>query len=117
MMTKDEMQYIIDYEIIVDCYDDYEVAMGWHIYLEETLNFPFEAEVKLKKKGGTSTLTKVEVLGVASEEGGSENPEIDVEVSAKDSDFVMEVPISRLQNIKADEETLTAFKIWTFWNS
>ncbi|MBF0289346.1 MAG: hypothetical protein HQM14_16130 [SAR324 cluster bacterium] len=34
----------IDYEIVVDCYDEYEQAMGWIIYLSENLNCPFKAE-------------------------------------------------------------------------
>jgi len=33
----------IEMEIIVDAYTQNEQAMGWHIYLEETLDFPFEA--------------------------------------------------------------------------
>lgn len=33
MLTAKEMRYKIDYEIIVDCYDEYEVSMGWYYYL------------------------------------------------------------------------------------
>ena len=33
----------ITYEIIVDCYDDYEIASGWYAYLNDHLDFPFAA--------------------------------------------------------------------------
>jgi hypothetical protein len=33
----------IQNEIIVDCYGDYEIAAGWHCYLEDHLTFPFKA--------------------------------------------------------------------------
>jgi hypothetical protein len=41
MLTKEEMKQTIENEIIVDCYDEYEVSMGWYYYMEETLKFPF----------------------------------------------------------------------------
>jgi hypothetical protein len=34
----------IDDEIIVDCYDETERAMGWYCYLEDRLEFPFRAQ-------------------------------------------------------------------------
>jgi Calcium binding len=33
----------IDDEIVVDCYDEYGVALGWFRYLEEHLPLPFQA--------------------------------------------------------------------------
>jgi hypothetical protein len=33
----------IKMEIIVDTYSPEEQAMGWHAYLDDTLDFPFEA--------------------------------------------------------------------------
>jgi len=46
MTTRDrdeERDERINMEIIVDAYTPEEQAMGWHIYLEETMDFPFEA--------------------------------------------------------------------------
>jgi Calcium binding len=34
----------IEQEIVVDAYDEWERAMGWFYYLEQTLQFPFRAE-------------------------------------------------------------------------
>lgn len=52
--TQKEIQKIIDYEIVVDCYTDEEVNMGWAIFLSENINYPFEAEYKVKTKNGQS---------------------------------------------------------------
>ncbi len=37
-------------EIIVDAYTPEEQAMGWHIYLEETMDFPSKRVVSTNKK-------------------------------------------------------------------
>ena len=29
-------------DIVVDCYNEQEQAMGWYYYLEDNLNFPFK---------------------------------------------------------------------------
>ncbi len=50
MLTKEEIKYKIDYEIIVDCYDEYEVSMGWYYFMEEKLEFPFTAMPRLRRK-------------------------------------------------------------------
>ena len=34
-------EHRIKMEIIVDCYDEAEQAMGWYYYLDDKLNFPF----------------------------------------------------------------------------
>ena len=64
MLKNEEIQHKIDYEIIVDCYDEYEVSMGWYYYMEETLKFPFKAKAKLKKADGSVKLTEIQVTGL-----------------------------------------------------
>ena len=50
-INKKEIQEIITYEVIVDCYDDDEEAnIGWAIFLSENIYYPFEAEYEVKKK-------------------------------------------------------------------
>jgi Calcium binding len=42
MMDKNpDGQERITMEIIVDCYNVCEQAMGWYYYLEDTMKFPF----------------------------------------------------------------------------
>jgi hypothetical protein len=31
-------------EVIVDCYDEQEQAMGWYYYLNDRIDFPFKAK-------------------------------------------------------------------------
>ena len=50
MLIKEEIQHKIDYEIVVDCYDDYEVAVGWITTMNDDIEFPFTATAELKKK-------------------------------------------------------------------
>lgn len=56
-------------EIIVDAYGPEEQAMGWYYYLEEKIDFPFQASCIASKV--TSPLCKgesVEVRGLAAED-------------------------------------------------
>ncbi|MFK7984062.1 MAG: calcium-binding protein [Saprospiraceae bacterium] len=116
-MTKKEMQDKIEDEIIVDCYDEYEVNLGWFTFFGDELGFPFEAEVLIKNRKGTKKLEKVDVLRIADNDFESEG--ICFEISIKKSDMVFEVPISKLKNIEAgeDEATQEAFEIWKFWKT
>ena len=67
-LTEEEIQKIIDYEVIVDCYTDEEVSMGWAVYMIDNLNYPFEAEYLVKKKSGESKWRKVKVVSNETEE-------------------------------------------------
>jgi hypothetical protein len=69
-MTKKQMQHKIDYEIIVDCYDEIEQSAGWHIYMEENIEFPFKATAQLLRTDGTTVQKEVNVVGLASDEEG-----------------------------------------------
>lgn len=40
MLTPEGIRQQIDYEIIVDTYDEYEMSSGWHCTFEDTLIFP-----------------------------------------------------------------------------
>ena len=60
--TNPDIEQRIDYEIVVDCYDSEEVAMGWYYYLEDHLAFPFVATCKKALKA--SPLKKAEEVTV-----------------------------------------------------
>ena len=57
-------QHRIDYEITVDCYDESEVNMGWFIYFDDGLEFPFPAVARLRKRGGGEEEKHVQVVEV-----------------------------------------------------
>ena len=113
-MTKSkraEIEHRIDYEIIVDCYEDHEVQMGWYYYMEDKLNFPFTATVEIEKRNGQKELKKVEVLKSTCKEEFGE----DMMVGVAFDEFVHSVPLLSLKNIEADEETLRALGDWVYW--
>ena len=47
--TAPEREDRITDEIIVDCHDEEERAMGWYYYLDEQLEFPFTATCIVKR--------------------------------------------------------------------
>lgn len=72
-MTEREIDPIrehrIDYEIVVDAYNEDERAMGWYYYLEDKITFPFLAKWQKKtRKTGAIVEKEVEVIGMASED-------------------------------------------------
>ncbi len=113
MLTPEEIQHIIDYEIIVDAYDEYEMSSGWYETMNDRLNFPFEATATLTKKGGGTEAKRVTVVGLHSdsEEFMGDDFHLQIELSG----FVVAVKYSQLSDFEADEETMEMFEIWDFW--
>jgi len=109
-LTKAEIKQIIDYEIVVDCYDDGEVNMGWAIYMEENIYYPFEAEYQVKKKDGKRLWSKVSVIGNETDESNFEGGNYYVEIEY--NDIVIPADLDKLRNIKADEETMKTLQVW-----
>lgn len=112
MLTNEEMQYRIDYEIIVDAYDDYEQSMGWFYLFEETLEFPFTATALLKKRDGTTESKSVNVVGLDSKEEGFRDN--DFNLVMEQGAYIRPIAYSALSDIRASEATLQAFQIWDF---
>ena len=113
MLTTEEIRNQIDYEIIVDAYNDVEVSMGWYYTFEKRLVFPFEATAQLKKKGGETESKQVKIVGLHSKEEGFTERNFQLEM--EHGGYIMPIDYSKLSNIKADEETLEMFQIWDFW--
>ncbi len=113
MLTDEEMQYKIDYEIIVDAYDEYEQSAGWSIFFEETLEFPFTAIAQLKKRDGTTESKRVKVVGLSSKEDDFMSSDFNLEM--EQGQYVRPIAYSALSDIQASDETLEAFQIWDFY--
>jgi hypothetical protein len=112
-VEKDETrEYRIDMEAIVDAYGPEEQAMGWYYYLEEKIQFPFEARcietrrISLLKEG-----EQVKVLQMAPEDECMR--EMFVEIQWIDRTFG--VPLMQLQPLDVDEETREAVADWHYW--
>jgi len=66
MMSDASRKDRIEDEVIVDCYDEYEVAMGWFYYLNDNLIFPFKAsivgDIKISSLQEGDSVTVIELI-------------------------------------------------------
>ncbi len=110
---KDEAreQRITD-EIVVDAYDANERALGWYYYLEEQLQFPFRA--RCNRTNPISPLRRgeeVEVLKMPGEDACEH--EMFVVIEWENRRFG--VPLSQLEPLDVDAETLQGIEDWQYW--
>ena len=109
-----EIEERIENEIIVDCYDSEEAAMGWFNYMDEQLGFPFaatcckELQVSPLKKGEEVTVTGI---------GDADYCTSTILVQIKWQGRSMSVPLSQLEADveEEDEDTLQAISDWEYW--
>jgi hypothetical protein len=98
----EEREQRIAMEIIVDAYSADEQAMGWYVYLEEHLQFPF-----LAKCTGTRAISplrvgdEVEITGMAPEEECGH----EMFVLTQWDRGSLGVPLSQLEGLVVDEQT------------
>ncbi|MEZ4886648.1 MAG: calcium-binding protein [Chitinophagales bacterium] len=109
-LTPEQIQKIIDYQIVVDCYSKDEANMGWVIYMEENLHYPFTAEYWVRKRSGKSHWKKVKVIGNETSEDDFEGGEYYVKIKIKG--MIIPASLGELRNIEADEKTLETLQIW-----
>jgi hypothetical protein len=107
-----EREHRIDYEIIVDCYDEYEQILGWHCYLEENLTFPFLAECSSNREiSPLKQGERVTVIGMVPQE--DDESEIFVRINFLDRKFG--IPLSQITPIQSDAKTSEAVGDWKYW--
>jgi hypothetical protein len=102
----------ISEEIIVDAYGPEEQAMSWYYYLEDKIQFPFQAQCIASVP--TSPLRKgdsVEIRKMAHED----NCSTDMLVMTRWNNRNIAVPLSQLKAIGVDESTTQAIKDWHYW--
>jgi hypothetical protein len=99
-------------EAIVDCYDEYEQAAGWHCYLEDRLTFPFKAKcVKVRTMSPLKLDEIVEVMNMADQDDCLH----EMFAIIRFMDRRLAVPLAQLQPIDADESTTEAIEDWHYW--
>ncbi len=116
-LTEAQMNEIIMMEIVVDAKDEDEVIMGWFHYMADELEFPFEAEMESKNRRGQTSVIQVDVLDLSDRNQNPTSEEVILEVSAKDSDRVIDIGVSKLRNVKGSETTKNAVAIWQYWEA
>ena len=103
----------IGMEILVDCYDEGEEAMGWYCYLEGNLSFPFIAMcIEARAVSPLQVGDEVEVLEMAPERE-CEHGEMFVAISRGAKKLA--VPLAQLEPVEADDKTFEAVLDWHYW--
>jgi len=107
-----DREHRIDYEIVVDAYDEAERAMGWYYYLENTLKMPFTAKCKIKPSVSPLKVGQtVQVIGMADEDECMSK--IFVRIAYEESELT--VPLDQLECQSPDEATCQAVADWHYW--
>src|ERR1700677_1359880 len=111
-----EREERITNEILVDCYDRGERAMGWYYYLENQHRFPFTATCILHRAiSPLRVKDEVEVLGMAPEEECGSEVFVMMQWDRKEG---LGVPLAQLKPIAyTDDQTKQAVADWHYWRS
>ena len=111
-----ERENRIDYEIVVDAYDEYERVAGWYCYLEDKISFPFKAKV-IKNLRISPLKEGDEVLVLELSDQDDCNNGIFVQIEWETREFG--VPLEQLYPIdtsgKSDADTKEAVEDWHYW--
>jgi hypothetical protein len=100
-------------EVVVDCYDESERAMGWYYYLEDKLKFPFLTRcVRERAISPLRPGDEVEVVGMAPEVECERDMFVETPWGPKRT---LAVPLSQLEVVRADRETRQAIEDWHYW--
>jgi len=102
----------IDNEVVVDAYGEEEKALGWYYYLEDKCAFPFLARC-LTERAISPLLPgdEVEVVRMAPLEESAR----EMFVSIRWKPRRLAVPLSQLDAVASDEETMEAVEDWRYW--
>jgi hypothetical protein len=100
-------------DVVVDCYDEAERAMGWYYYLENKLQFPFLTRcIRERAISPLRVGDEVEVVGMASKAECEREMFVEMPWEGRRT---LAVPLSQLEVTHADEETRQAVQDWHYW--
>lgn len=99
-------------EILVDVYDDQDVAPSWYVYLDNSLAFPFPARCTIKwepfRPGDDLVVSGMALMEECDEE---------MFVNTEHEGEPMTVPLTHVESVGADEGTRVAVEDWHYWMS
>lgn len=103
-------------EIVVDCYDRHEVAMGWYYYLEDRLQFPFTATcIAQRAVSPLRVKDKVQVIGMPPEAECESEVFVTIQWDRPEG---LAVPLAQLKpTAKTEAQTKEAVADWYYWRS
>ena len=102
-------------DVVVEAYESFDVILCWLTYLEEKLEFPFEAEcIETRKISPLRKGEKITALELLSED---ENIGGDFFVRIEWMGRKMGVPLAQLKPLKVSKETRQAIEDWQYWKA
>jgi hypothetical protein len=105
-------EYRIAMEAIVDAYGPEEQAMGWYYYLDDKIQFPFEARcIATRPISPLKAGERVRVIQMAPEDECMREMFVEIEWQKR----TFGVPLVQLQPLEVDEDTQEAIADWHYW--
>ncbi len=103
----------IDVEILIDAYDSEEKAMGWYYYLNDNIQFPFQAKCITEHKSSPLRVDEtVKVLGMAAPDECLHDMLVEIERNEEDP---LIVPLEQLTGNSTDDLSQRAIEDWHYW--
>ena len=103
-------EYRIAMEAIVDAYGPEEQAMGWYYYLDDKIQFPFEARC-IATRPISRLKVGERVIQMAPEDECMREMFVEIEWQKR----TFGVPLAQLQPLELDEDTQEAIADWHYW--
>lgn len=112
-VEKDEArEHRIAMEAIVDAYGPEEQAVGWYYYLEDKIQFPFEARcIEIRRISPLREGEQVKVTQMAPADECMREMFVEIEWQGR----TFGVPLAQLQPLDVDEDTQEAIADWHYW--
>jgi hypothetical protein len=110
-LDKDREARIHD-EIVVDAYGPEEQAMGWYVYMENKLEFPFLTRCVADRAISPLRVDdQVEVIGMGPEDECAR----EIFVLTPWDRRSLAVPLMQLKVVRGEGETHEAVEDWRYW--
>ena len=113
MNGKDEArEERIHMEAVVDAYGPEERAMGWYYYLDDKISFPFTAEcIAVDKRTPIKLHERITVTQMSNEDYCEHDMYVDILWKGE----VLAIPLSDIEPVRTDEDTVQAIGDWHYW--
>jgi hypothetical protein len=112
-IEKDEVrEYRISMEAIVKANGGEEQALGWYYYLDDKIQFPFQAKcIEARKASPLKTGEIVNVTQMLSEDECMQEMFVEIEWSGR----TFGVPLAQIEALNVDADTQEAIEDWHYW--
>jgi len=108
----EEREDRIKMRIIVDTYSPEEQAWGWYTYLDDTMDFPFEARcVSEREESPLKEGETIRVIGMSPTDPTLSQMFVTIEWMDRE----LGVPLEQLEPLEAGRDTEQAIADWQYW--